>query len=62
MNEGRNINIVTQRGAKTGDDVVQQEPAQNQWVKKNVEPRKEFDPQKEKEIFKEPDKNFRRKI
>jgi hypothetical protein len=38
--EGWNINIVTHGGAKTGTDAVQQEPVQNQWVKKNIEPRK----------------------
>jgi hypothetical protein len=50
--EGQNINIVTRGGAKTGDDTVRQAPTQNQWVKKNNEPRKQFDAQKEKEIFK----------
>jgi hypothetical protein len=49
----RNINIVTRGGTKTGNDTVQQEPAQNQWVKKNIEPRKQFDSPKEKETFKE---------
>jgi hypothetical protein len=34
--EGWNINIVTHGGAKTGNDIVRQEPVQNQWVKKNV--------------------------
>jgi hypothetical protein len=38
--EGRNINIVTWGGAKTGNDAVIQEPTQHQWVKKNVEPKK----------------------
>ena len=38
---------------KTGIDTVWQEPAQNQWVKKNIEPRKQFDVPKEKETFKE---------
>jgi hypothetical protein len=41
--EGRNINIVMQGGAKTGNDVVRQEPTQHQWVKKNDEPKKQFD-------------------
>jgi hypothetical protein len=36
--DGRNINVVTRGGAKTGDDVVRQDPTQHQWVKKNVEP------------------------
>jgi hypothetical protein len=38
--EGHNINIVTRGGMKTRNDVVRKEPAQNQWVKKNTEPRK----------------------
>jgi hypothetical protein len=41
--DGGNINIVTRRGAKTGDDVVRQDPTQHQWVKNNVEPHKKFD-------------------
>ena len=52
-NEGQNINIVTHGGAKTGTGVVQQEPVHNQWVKKNTNPKKQFDAQKEKEIFKQ---------
>jgi hypothetical protein len=56
--EGRNINIVTHGGAKTGNDAVQQEPVQHQWVKKNVEPRKQFDMQNEKEIFKQARQEF----
>jgi hypothetical protein len=35
---GRNINIVTQGGAKTGNDTVRQDPSQHQWVKKNAKP------------------------
>jgi hypothetical protein len=38
--EGQNINIVTHGGAKIGTDAGRQEPAQNQWVNKNNEPRK----------------------
>jgi hypothetical protein len=41
--EGRNINIVTWGGAKIGNDVVRQDPTQHQWVKKNVELKKQFD-------------------
>jgi hypothetical protein len=58
--EGRNINIVTRGGAKTGDDTVRQAPTQNQWVKKNDEPRKQFDAQKEKEIFKQARQEFQK--
>jgi hypothetical protein len=58
--EGWNINIVTRGGAKTGNDAVRQEPVQNQWVKKNTEPRKQFDVQKEKEIFKEARQEFQK--
>ena len=56
--EGWNINIVTLGGAKIGNDVVWQEPVQNQWVKKNIEPRKQFDVQDEKEIFKQAKQEF----
>jgi hypothetical protein len=56
--EGRNINIVTWGGAKTGNDAVRQEPTQHQWVKKNVEPKKQFDAQNEKEIFKQARQEF----
>jgi hypothetical protein len=41
--EGRNISIVTRGGAKTRNDAVRQESSQHQWVKKNVEPKKQFD-------------------
>jgi hypothetical protein len=34
----RNINIVTQGGAKIGNDAVRKDPTQHQWVKKNVKP------------------------
>ena len=40
--EGRNINIVKRGGAKIGNDAVQQELVQHQWVNKNAEPRKQF--------------------
>jgi hypothetical protein len=45
--ERRNINIVTGGGAKTGNDAGRQEAVQHQWVKKNAEPRKEFNAQNE---------------
>jgi hypothetical protein len=48
----RNINIVTWGGAKIGNDTIIQEPTQHQWVKNNVEPKKQFDAQNENEIFK----------
>jgi hypothetical protein len=56
--EGRNINIVTHGGAKTRNDAVRQEPVQHHWVKKNTEPRNQFDAQKEKEIFKQSRQEF----
>jgi hypothetical protein len=56
--EGRDINIVTHGGAKTRNDTVQQESVQHQWVKKNAKPRKQFDVQKGKEIFKKAQKEF----
>jgi hypothetical protein len=54
----RKINIVTRGGAKIGNDVVRQEPVQHQWVKKNVEPRNQFDAQNEKETFKQSKQQF----
>jgi hypothetical protein len=41
-----------------GDNTVRKEPTQNQWVKKNTEPRKQFDAHKEKEIFKQSRQEF----
>jgi peptide subunit release factor 1 (eRF1) len=58
--EGRNINIVTHGGDKTGDDTARQALAQNQWVKNNTEQRKQFDAQKEKEIFNESRKELQK--
>jgi phosphopantetheinyl transferase (holo-ACP synthase) len=43
---------------KIGNDVVQQEPTQNQWVKKNTKPRKKFYAPKEKKTFKEARQEF----
>jgi hypothetical protein len=59
--DGRNINIVTRGGAKTGTDAVTQDPTQHQWVKKNTEPHKKFDAWKEKETFKEARQEFLKK-
>jgi hypothetical protein len=53
-----NINIVTQGGTKIGNDAVRQEPMHNQWVKKNTNPKKQFDAHKEKEIFREAQQEF----
>jgi hypothetical protein len=52
MDDGRNINIVTQGGANIGNDVIRQYPTKHQWVKKSAEPKKQFDAQNEKDIFK----------
>jgi hypothetical protein len=49
--EGRNINIVTRRGNKIGNDALRQESVQHQWVKKKAKPRKKFDTQNEKDVF-----------
>jgi hypothetical protein len=38
-----NINIVMHGGDKIGNDAARQEPVQHQWVKKNVNPRRQFD-------------------
>jgi hypothetical protein len=56
--ERRNINIVMRGGAKTRNDAVRQDPAQHQWVKKNVKPKKQFDAQNGKEIFKQSRQEF----
>jgi hypothetical protein len=60
MDDGQNINIFTRGGTKTGNDAIRQEPAQNQWVKKNIEPRNQFDAPKEKETFKEAGQEFQK--
>jgi hypothetical protein len=44
--DGKNINIVTRGGSKTGYDEKKHDPTQHQWVKKNTEPHKHFDVQK----------------
>jgi hypothetical protein len=56
--EGRIINIVTWAGAKRGNDAVRQDPTQHQWVKKSVEPKKQFDVQNKNEIFKKARQKF----
>ena len=53
-----NINIVTRGGTKIGNDAVRQDLAQNQWVRKSPDPKKHFDAQKEKEIFKDARQEF----
>jgi hypothetical protein len=54
----RNINIVISGGDNTRNNAVRQDPAQHQWVNKNVEPQKQFNAQNEKEIFKQARKVF----
>jgi hypothetical protein len=51
--DGWNIKIVTRGGKKIGNNSVRQDPMQNQWVKKNPDPKKQFNTQKEKDIFTE---------
>jgi hypothetical protein len=51
--DGRNINIVTRGGAKTRTNAAKQDPTQHQWVKKNIDPQKQFDVRKENETFKD---------
>jgi hypothetical protein len=58
--EGRNIDIVTRGGVKTGTDAIRQEPEPNQLVKKNTEPKKQFHAQKEKETFKQDRQEFQK--
>jgi hypothetical protein len=52
--------MVTCGGAKIGNDAVRQEPVQHQWVKKNAKPRKQFDTQNEKDIFKQARQEFQK--
>jgi hypothetical protein len=59
--KGQNITIVTCGGAKIGNDTARQEPVQHQWVKKNVEPRRYFDAQNEKDTFKKSRQEFLKK-
>jgi hypothetical protein len=54
----QNINIVTRGGTKIGNDTVRRELAQSQWIKKNTEPRKQFNAPKQKESFKEARQEF----
>jgi hypothetical protein len=58
--DGRNINIVTRGRTKTGNDAVRQEPAQNQWVKKNTEPSNQFNAPIERDTFKEARQEFQK--
>jgi hypothetical protein len=48
-------------GDKIEVDVVRLELVQHQWVKKNIEPHRQFDAGKEKEIFKEARQIFLKK-
>ena len=59
--DGRNINIVTYRGDKTGSNTLKKYPVQHQWVKKNIEPHQQFHARKEKEKFKEARHDFLKK-
>jgi hypothetical protein len=45
---------------KIGNDAVQQELVQNQWIKNNIDPKKQFDAHKEKEIFTESRQEFQK--
>jgi hypothetical protein len=56
--EGHNVNIVMRRGAKTRNDAARQELVQHQWIKKNVEPRRQFDTQNKIETFKQARQEF----
>jgi hypothetical protein len=50
--------LFTRGRDKIGNDAVHQELAHHQWVKKNDEPRKQFDAQNEKETFKQDKQEF----
>jgi hypothetical protein len=51
--DGKNINIVSRGGAKTGPDATNKNQDQHHWVRKNITPQHNFDAHKEKETFKE---------
>jgi hypothetical protein len=53
MDDGKNINIIARDRANIGANAAKKDPSQHQWVKKNIDPQKKFDAQKEKETFKE---------
>jgi hypothetical protein len=55
---GRNINIVTRGGVKTGADAHDQKKESQCWIQKNTQPQQQFDAKKEKETFKEAKKEF----
>jgi hypothetical protein len=55
---GRNINIVTRGGVKTGEDAHDQKKESQCWIQKNTQPQQQFDAKKEKETFKEAKKEF----
>jgi hypothetical protein len=55
---GRNINIVTRGGVKTGEDAQDQKKESQCWIQKNTQPQQQFDAKKEKDIFKEEKKEF----
>jgi hypothetical protein len=55
---GRNINIVTRGGVKTGADAHDQKKESQCWIQKNTQPQQQFDAKKEKETFKEEKKEF----
>jgi hypothetical protein len=56
--DGNKINIVTRGGTKKGADAADQNQNQHQWVKKNTTPQQHLDVQKEKETFKEAEKEI----
>jgi hypothetical protein len=51
--DGKNINIFTRGGTKTGEYAKNRNQDHHQWVRKNTTPQQHFDACKEKETFKE---------
>jgi hypothetical protein len=55
---GRNINIVTRGGVKTGAYAKDQRKKYQCWIQKKTQPQQQFDAKKENETFKEEKKEF----
>jgi hypothetical protein len=60
--EGWNINIVTQGGAKIGDNTIRQELAYNQWVKRMSNPGISSTCRRKRRYLSKLDKNLRRNV
>jgi hypothetical protein len=59
--DGRNINIVTQGGSKTGTNTMKLDTTQHQWVKKSTEPHKSLTHEKKMKHLRRLDMIFLKK-